>query len=306
MGRGKCSHEGCKKPAAGGGTQHCKLHGGGRRCDLEGCFKWAQGGTPQCVAHGGGRRCQHEGCAKSARGENQYCAAHGGSRRCQHEGCSSSAPEGGTLHCVVHGGGRRCQYGGCSKATHETTSYCAGHGGGRRCQQEGCSKAAVIGGMDCVAHGGVTRCQQEDCSKPVDQAPGSVYCTLCLQLAQPQPDGAEAPQASAADLALSASEREAIRTLVENFSSTSSRPKRGTARRIYKDEELTIHASIAMTPPHAACGARGQPPPPLAVLSSRPAISTPSSGEQAKVCVEPRVGFSSSSAWRVWGHPLLE
>ena len=28
-----------------GGTSHCKAHGGGRRCQHEGCLKAAQGGT---------------------------------------------------------------------------------------------------------------------------------------------------------------------------------------------------------------------------------------------------------------------
>jgi hypothetical protein len=41
------------------------LHGGGRRCQEEGCIKAAvTGGTPFCQAHGGGRRCQQEGCSK--------------------------------------------------------------------------------------------------------------------------------------------------------------------------------------------------------------------------------------------------
>jgi hypothetical protein len=49
----------------GGGTPHCKVHGGGRRCQHLGCPKAAVGGgTPHCQARGGGRRCQHEGCSK--------------------------------------------------------------------------------------------------------------------------------------------------------------------------------------------------------------------------------------------------
>jgi hypothetical protein len=47
-------------------TPHCKAHGGGRRCQHEGCSKGAAtGGTPHCIAHGGGRRCEREGCSKS-------------------------------------------------------------------------------------------------------------------------------------------------------------------------------------------------------------------------------------------------
>jgi hypothetical protein len=63
----RCQEEGCAKGALAGGTLHCFAHGGGRRCHHEGCSKWAQGGgTPYCVAHGGGKRCQEEGCAKGA------------------------------------------------------------------------------------------------------------------------------------------------------------------------------------------------------------------------------------------------
>jgi hypothetical protein len=66
------------------------------------------------------------------------------------------------------------------------TGACKAHGGGRRCQHLGCPKAAAGGGTQhCKAHGGGKRCQQEDCSKSVAKAPGSVYCTLCLQREQP-------------------------------------------------------------------------------------------------------------------------
>jgi hypothetical protein len=42
-------------------------HGGGRRCQHDGCEKGAVGGgTPFCIAHGGGRRCQHDACTKGA------------------------------------------------------------------------------------------------------------------------------------------------------------------------------------------------------------------------------------------------
>jgi hypothetical protein len=37
---------------------------GRRQCELEGCTKQAVcGGTPCCKAHGGGKRCQEEGCS---------------------------------------------------------------------------------------------------------------------------------------------------------------------------------------------------------------------------------------------------
>jgi hypothetical protein len=89
-------------------------------------------GTPHCSAHGGGRRCQHEGCSKGARGDTEHCKAHGGGRRCQKEGCLKSAEGGGTPHCSAHGGDRRCQHEGCSKSARGDTEHCVLHGGGRR------------------------------------------------------------------------------------------------------------------------------------------------------------------------------
>jgi hypothetical protein len=59
----------------------------------------AQGRTPFCMAHGGGKRCQAEGCIKAARGGDTHCVAHGGGRRCQEEGCSEGAVYGGTQRC---------------------------------------------------------------------------------------------------------------------------------------------------------------------------------------------------------------
>ncbi|KAK3271517.1 hypothetical protein CYMTET_20139 [Cymbomonas tetramitiformis] len=58
-------------------TEYCAAHGGGKRCQAEGCTKSAQGSTEYCVAHEGGKCCQDEGCTKSAQGSTEYCAAHG-------------------------------------------------------------------------------------------------------------------------------------------------------------------------------------------------------------------------------------
>jgi hypothetical protein len=74
------------------------------------------GCTPHCKAHGGGKRCQHEGCTKSSRGDTEHCVLHGGGRRCQKKGCPKAAATGGTPHCTVHGGGRRCQHEGYFKS----------------------------------------------------------------------------------------------------------------------------------------------------------------------------------------------
>jgi hypothetical protein len=47
------------------------------------------------VAHGGGRRCQHDGCLTAAQGGGtQHCQAHGGGKRCHQEGCSKAVAPG--------------------------------------------------------------------------------------------------------------------------------------------------------------------------------------------------------------------
>jgi hypothetical protein len=90
---GRCKKEGCSKATVPGGTPHCKLHGGGKRCKEEGCDKLAPGNQDHCKQHGGGRRCQHEGCNKAAAaGGTEHCKAHGGGRRCTHDGCSKVSP----------------------------------------------------------------------------------------------------------------------------------------------------------------------------------------------------------------------
>jgi hypothetical protein len=78
-GRRQCELAGCSKASVSGGTPHCKAHGGGKRCQEEGCTKSAQGDTGHCVSHGGGKRCQEEGCFKAAAGslcEDSTGAAH--------------------------------------------------------------------------------------------------------------------------------------------------------------------------------------------------------------------------------------
>ena len=180
MGRRPCEEEGCSKGAIAG--PHCIAHGGGKRCQHEGCPKSASfaGGTQQCRAHGGGRRCQTANCIKGAESNTQHCVSHGGGKRCQHEDCFKSAVAGGTPHCIAHGGGKRCQHEGCSKSARGYTQYCVVHGGGRRCQQEGCFKSAVAGGtLRCIAHGGGRRCQHEGCTKSVARLAGSKYCSAC-------------------------------------------------------------------------------------------------------------------------------
>jgi hypothetical protein len=125
----------------------CVLHGGGKRCDQDGCSKSAQGSTQFCKAHGGGacgpslvacvrwrevwlgirmavrsdtgqfahagKRCQHDDCAKSARGNTGFCGAHGGvGARCERPQCPGRALSRGVPLCMQHAsatdGGRRC------------------------------------------------------------------------------------------------------------------------------------------------------------------------------------------------------
>ena len=152
-----CQAPGCVKKDQGGGR--CIAHGGGKRCQTEGCSKSAQGDTSYCIVHGGGKRCQTEGCSKSAIGATNYCKAHGGGKRCLTEGCSKSAVDA-TNYCKAHGGGKRCLIQGCSKSARGVgvTGYCIAHGGGKRCQTEECSKSAQGVADYCVAHGGGTRC----------------------------------------------------------------------------------------------------------------------------------------------------
>ena len=47
----------------------------------------ARGTTGLCIAHGGGRKCERDGCSTAARGSTPFCTAHGGGKRCTREGC---------------------------------------------------------------------------------------------------------------------------------------------------------------------------------------------------------------------------
>jgi hypothetical protein len=65
-----------------GRLQLCRKHGGGRRCEREGCDKSAAGKTYLCVRHGGGTRCLANGCPNVIQGASFFCKIHGGGRRC--------------------------------------------------------------------------------------------------------------------------------------------------------------------------------------------------------------------------------
>ena len=146
----KCTHfAGCRRVSQGS-TGLCIAHGGGRRCEAEGCTRGARD-KHLCSAHGGGRRCIIEGCGKAAVGGSPQCTSHGGGRRCGFEGCGKSA-QSATAFCVRHGGGKQCCEPGCERVARGTTDRCAAHGGGKRCTLEGCGKAAVASTGFCRSH----------------------------------------------------------------------------------------------------------------------------------------------------------
>lgn len=73
--RGLCNHANCPKRARKGGL--CVSHGGGRRCQEDGCVKSVQtGGIPdRCFAHGGGKRCADENCTRGSVRQG-FCRYH--------------------------------------------------------------------------------------------------------------------------------------------------------------------------------------------------------------------------------------
>ena len=93
----ECKHQGCTTHARDS-TQFCIAHGGGWRCQREGCTTAAQG-RKFCSGHGGGPRCQQLNCSKGAQHPSDYCVRHGGGRRCQTPNCLKSSAGGG--HCKV-------------------------------------------------------------------------------------------------------------------------------------------------------------------------------------------------------------
>jgi hypothetical protein len=99
-----CHYPGCTKTRLG--PQYCIRHGGGKRCEVEGCTKGASGtvggGARFCIAHGGGRRCRVDGCRSTAKRDG-LCSSHGGRYECVVSGCSKTA-HGPRRLCTMHGG----------------------------------------------------------------------------------------------------------------------------------------------------------------------------------------------------------
>lgn len=69
----RCSADECGKIAVSKGL--CRGHGGGRRCQSQGCNKCAQSRSPYCWAHGGGKRCEAPNCRRS-RKTKRFCVDH--------------------------------------------------------------------------------------------------------------------------------------------------------------------------------------------------------------------------------------
>ena len=66
------------RQSAQSSTKFCFKHGGGKKCEYDGCDKVARGRTYYCAAHGGGIRCKLEGCNRVVISKLQLCRAHGG------------------------------------------------------------------------------------------------------------------------------------------------------------------------------------------------------------------------------------
>ena len=169
-------------PTCQGATKYCKAHGGGRRCNEEGCSRASAGPTGKCGTHGGGRRCNEPGCGRPASaGPVAKCGSHGGGKRCSEEGCERPA-QGPTGRCGQHGGGRKCAFvfadpsssssgsGGSSSGSGDSAGSVEGGGGGDGRAEDGsgirtCSKTAQHGTPFCVAHGGGKICTVDACAK---------------------------------------------------------------------------------------------------------------------------------------------
>ena len=116
---------GCEKLAHGPDYKFCLRHGGGYRCQVDGCSRSAYS-TRYCSRHGGGPRCQFPSCVKGAISNSSFCRRHGGGPRCQHPNCTEGARIG-YAHCLSHGGYNPCAFPSCPCPSLHTSSYCRQH-----------------------------------------------------------------------------------------------------------------------------------------------------------------------------------
>ena len=92
---------------------------GRRLCEEEGCSKGARGSTGFCKAHGGGRRCQHEGCTTAATTGGTLQAARRIARRMAEAARRRAVPNRTKVEQAIArrmARGKRCQEEGCTKS----------------------------------------------------------------------------------------------------------------------------------------------------------------------------------------------
>lgn len=124
----KCQHPNCPTPTLSHKEKFCRKHGGGPRCQAQGCIHAANVSGGLCRKHGGGPRCQFSGCSKgsSTTGDRRFCVEHGGGKRCEYKGCPSTAATFGIKEfCITHGGGKRCEGCGLFGSTDSKYKFCA-------------------------------------------------------------------------------------------------------------------------------------------------------------------------------------
>ena len=118
---------------------------------MPGCAVGARAGG-KCIAHGGGRRCQHEGCGKGASGATDFCISHGGGDACAVAGCERARAVRGL--CGYHSGRNAkkelCVTPGCRRKA-IGDGRCRVHGGVRVCTHETCRNRARARGV-CAKH----------------------------------------------------------------------------------------------------------------------------------------------------------
>jgi len=120
-----CTYPDCIKMAHGPSYQFCLRHGGGYRCQQDGCTRSAYS-TKYCSKHGGGPRCQWQSCVKGAISNSTFCRRHGGGNRCQHPNCPEGARQGFN-YCLNHGGYNPCAFPGCPCVSLLTSGFCRQH-----------------------------------------------------------------------------------------------------------------------------------------------------------------------------------
>ncbi len=196
----QCKYEGCQKVRLKGG--YCSQHGGGRKCEVDGCTKGAAGATRFCIAHGGGKRCNEPDCNKLVRKQGyciDHCKNHGievGMKLCLEADCVKQAYRKG--YCCHHarqhgfyegGGVGMCKAPNCTKYS-QKQGYCKAHGkengvtfvSRKNCKVDDCDLIAERKGY-CLKHirelgidNKFRKCKMDGCDK-LQMSRGHGYCT---------------------------------------------------------------------------------------------------------------------------------